>query len=126
MRLIPMNKGVDRLEEQHVYVAHTFFGARGVRKKCAQGGVSSVAFPHTHIFQCGPSALGAVSTITPARFEWRASSDEPQRHFTVLSKGLSCVVNTCASKLEAAPSSDRENFRVTRSKVSQETAHTAI
>ena len=29
-------QGVDRLEEQHVYVAHTFIGERGVRKKCAQ------------------------------------------------------------------------------------------
>ena len=36
-------QAVDRLEEQHFNVAHTSFGARGVRKKCAQGGVSSVA-----------------------------------------------------------------------------------
>ena len=44
MRLILMNKeGVDSCEEQHFYVAHASFGARGVRKNCAQGGVSGVA-----------------------------------------------------------------------------------
>ena len=31
------------LRKQHFNVAHTSFGAGGVRKKCAQGGVSSVA-----------------------------------------------------------------------------------
>ena len=36
-------QSVDRLEEQHFYLAHTSFGAGGVRKTCAQGGVSSVA-----------------------------------------------------------------------------------
>ena len=34
---------VHRLEEQHFYVEHTSFGGGGVRKKCAEGGVSSVA-----------------------------------------------------------------------------------
>ena len=46
----------DSCEEQHFDVAHTSFGARGVRKNCAQGGVCSVAedlkaaSPVSHVF----------------------------------------------------------------------------
>ena len=49
-------QGVDRLGEQHVHVAHTFFRAQHVRKNCAEGGVSNVAeslraaFPKSLVF----------------------------------------------------------------------------
>ena len=43
MRLILMNKVSTVVRNSTFYVAHTSFGARGVRKNCVEGGVSSVA-----------------------------------------------------------------------------------
>ena len=49
-------QGVDRLGEQHVHVAHTFFGAQYVRKNCAEGGVSKFACFLSQLTQCTVTA----------------------------------------------------------------------